>query len=85
VPKFILTPLKKHQKLKTYHKQKIKVHGVDKADGYGHGAVKVALAALQSGADRLGVARLEEAIKIRKASITSPYLFLGLFTLYIPA
>jgi alanine racemase len=38
---------------------------VVKADGYGHGAVKVALTALQSGADRLGVARLEEAIKIK--------------------
>lgn len=50
---------------------------VVKADGYGHGAVKVAKTALKNGASRLGVARLPEAIKLREAGITEPILLFG--------
>ena len=35
---------------------------VVKADGYGHGAVRAARAALEAGADHLGVADVEEAL-----------------------
>lgn len=45
---------------------------VVKADGYGHGAVPVARAALEAGADRLGVATVEEAVALRAAGITAP-------------
>ncbi|MRR12874.1 alanine racemase, partial [bacterium] len=44
---------------------------VVKADAYGHGALPVARAALASGADRLGVATIEEAIELREAGVRS--------------
>jgi len=50
---------------------------VVKADGYGHGAVAVARAALESGADCLGVARLHEAVELRDAGIAAPILIFG--------
>lgn len=45
---------------------------VVKADGYGHGALASAQAALSGGADRLGVATLEEAVALRGAGVTVP-------------
>lgn len=45
---------------------------VVKADGYGHGAATVARAALAGGADRLGVATLDEAIALREAGFEAP-------------
>jgi len=45
---------------------------VVKADGYGHGAPEVAQAAVEAGADRLGVATVDEGIRLRKAGITAP-------------
>ncbi len=50
---------------------------VVKADGYGHGAVTVAKAALMGGADSLGVATLEEGIELRKAGLNCQILILG--------
>ncbi len=50
------------------------VMAVVKADGYGHGAVAVARAALAAGASELGVATLEEALQLRHAGITAPVL-----------
>jgi len=50
---------------------------VVKANGYGHGAPEVAARALQSGADILGVARLNEGIRLRKAGIDAPILIFG--------
>jgi alanine racemase len=47
---------------------------VVKADGYGHGMVPAARAALAGGADELGVAVLEEALALRAAGITAPVL-----------
>lgn len=44
---------------------------VVKADGYGHGAVEIARAALAGGADRLGVATVDEALALRSAGIVS--------------
>ena len=53
---------------------------VVKADGYGHGAVTVARAALAGGADAFGVATLEEGIELRQAGIQAPVLVLGSLT-----
>jgi alanine racemase len=50
---------------------------VVKADGYGHGAVPVAQAALTGGATSLGVATLSEGIQLRQAGIQAPVLVLG--------
>jgi alanine racemase len=47
---------------------------VVKADGYGHGAVPVARAALDAGATWLGVCTLDEALELRGAGITAPVL-----------
>lgn len=45
---------------------------VVKADGYGHGAVQTAGAAVAAGADRLGVATVDEGVELRKAGVTAP-------------
>lgn len=55
------------------------VMAVVKADAYGHGAVPVARAALQSGASRLAVAHLAEAVELRNAGIKAPVLVFGGF------
>ncbi|WP_296195472.1 alanine racemase [uncultured Microbacterium sp.] len=47
---------------------------VVKADGYGHGAVRAARAALAGGASRLGVAGVDEALALRRAGIDAPIL-----------
>src|SRR5439155_1207355 len=53
------------------------VCAVVKADGYGHGAVAVARAALEAGATWLAVAVVEEGVALRRAGITSPILVLA--------
>lgn len=53
------------------------VCAVVKADGYGHGAVPVARAALTGGAERLAVATATEAVELRRAGIRSPILLLS--------
>src|SRR5947207_2629069 len=50
---------------------------VVKAQGYGHGAVPVARAALEAGASGLGVALVEEGIELRAAGIEAPILVLS--------
>jgi len=47
---------------------------VVKAEGYGHGAVAVARAALRAGAAWLGVCTVEEGLELRTAGITAPVL-----------
>ena len=54
-----------------------KLMAVVKANGYGHGIVEAGVAALQGGADWLGVARIEEALGLRAAGVTHPLLVLG--------
>ncbi|MFC9918012.1 alanine racemase [Agromyces binzhouensis] len=51
-----------------------RVMAVVKADAYGHGAAHVARAALDGGADHLGVADLDEALALRDAGIEAPIL-----------
>lgn len=50
------------------------VMAVVKADGYGHGMVPAARAALLGGATWLGVCTLDEALALRTAGITAPVL-----------
>jgi alanine racemase len=50
------------------------VMAVVKADGYGHGAVPVARAALRAGATWLGSCSAAEAVDLRKAGIEAPIL-----------
>lgn len=52
------------------------VMAVVKADGYGHGAVAAARAALRGGARWLGVVHVAEALKLRAAGIDGPLLCL---------
>ncbi len=47
---------------------------VVKADAYGHGAVPVARAALEAGAESLAVVTVEEGAELRAAGITAPVL-----------
>ena len=50
---------------------------VVKANGYGHGAIEMAREALQNGAQWLGVARIDEAIRLRQQISTAPILIFG--------
>jgi alanine racemase len=51
---------------------------VVKADGYGHGAVQSACAALRGGAERLAVAGSREAVELRQAGLGEvPLLVMG--------
>lgn len=50
---------------------------VVKADAYGHGAVRVAKTALNSGADYLAVATVDEGIALREALVNAPILVLS--------
>ena len=52
------------------------VMAVVKANGYGHGAVPAARAALRGGADWLGVVHVAEALEIRETGIDVPLLCL---------
>jgi alanine racemase len=52
---------------------------VVKAEGYGHGAVEVARAALDAGASWLAVAIPAEGVQLREAGISAPILVLAEF------
>lgn len=53
------------------------VWAVVKADGYGHGALDVARAAMSAGAEGLCVALVSEGIELRRAGIDAPILLLS--------
>lgn len=59
---------------------RVKLMAVVKANGYGHGAVPVARAAIEAGANGLAVACVEEGAQLREAGINAPVLVLG----YVP-
>ncbi len=54
-----------------------RIMAVIKADAYGHGAVPIARALEQAGADWFGAATVEEAMELRAAGIEKPVLLLG--------
>ena len=64
--------------IKKYIKSGTKLCCAVKADGYGHGAVRVSVAALKAGASFLAVASISEGIELREAGIVAPILSLSL-------
>ncbi len=65
--RLLLTRLREHNPVAN-------LMAVVKADGYGHGGVESAHAALRGGASSLGVATPTEALELRAAGITAPVL-----------
>jgi alanine racemase len=65
------------QELRRITKPEARMMAAVKANAYGHGMVEVAKTVLQSGADELGVARIEEAVQLREAGIDAPILIFG--------
>ncbi|MDT2864632.1 alanine racemase [Vagococcus carniphilus] len=57
------------------------LYAVVKANGYGHGAIEVAKAAIEAGATGLCVSNLNEAIELRKNEMTEPILVMGYVSL----
>lgn len=56
------------------HAGSAQVMAVVKADAYGHGAGRVAVAAIEAGAAELGVATVDEALALRAFGVTAPVL-----------
>ena len=56
-----------------------KIMAVVKANAYGHGDLEVSRTALEAGCEYLGVAFLEEGIKLRQAGISQPVLLFGAY------
>nr|WP_026571356.1 alanine racemase [Sediminibacillus terrae] len=65
------------QQIRQRLSSKTKIFAVVKANAYGHGDIEVAETALRSGADRLAVSLLDEAVKLRSNGITAPILVMG--------
>jgi alanine racemase len=65
------------RELRRITKPDARLMAVVKANGYGHGAVEVALTALENGAEILGAARIDEGIGLRKAGFDVPILIFG--------
>lgn len=61
-------------------KKETKLCAIIKANGYGHGAVRLAKIYEEQGADYFGVATCEEALELRQAGIKTPVMCLG----YVP-
>ncbi len=55
----------------------VQIMAIVKANGYGHGALETAQAAIKGGATWLGVARIEEALELRSRLPDIPILVLG--------
>ncbi len=65
------------RQIKSILKPGTKLMGVVKADAYGHGVYTVSKTLLESGADSLAVAFIDEAVQLRKYGIDAPVLILG--------
>lgn len=63
--------------LRNYLREETAIIAVVKADGYGHGIVEIARAALQSGAAMVSVATPDEAVYLRENGITSEILVMA--------
>ncbi|MCC2320444.1 alanine racemase [Cellulomonas xiejunii] len=61
------------------HAPTAQVMAVVKADGYGHGLVPSALAALEGGATWLGTAQVSEALHLRRAGVTGARVLTWLY------
>jgi alanine racemase len=65
------------QRLAAHIGPRAELFAVVKANAYGHGALQVSRVALESGAARLAVARLNEGVALRQAGIDAPILVMG--------
>lgn len=65
------------RQIRNYVGDATKILGVVKADAYGHGYLEVTKTLLDSGADYLAVACIDEAIQLRRCGIKAPILILG--------
>lgn len=63
--------------LKAYLPRETAVIAVVKADGYGHGEVEVAKAAITAGASMVAVATPDEAVRLKEGGVTSDVLVMG--------
>lgn len=55
----------------------VRIMAMVKSNAYGHGILEISETLLESGADCLGVAYLEEAVYLRNSGITAPILVCG--------
>ncbi|MBS3886388.1 MAG: alanine racemase [Dethiobacter sp.] len=65
------------RQFKNHLSPKTSIMAIVKADGYGHGAVEVARAAVAAGVSFLGVGLVEEAVQLRENGFDVPILILG--------
>ena len=65
--------------VRTLKPEEAELMAVVKADAYGHGDVAIARAALEGGAAWIGVALVEEGLRLRDAGIDAPILVLSEF------
>jgi alanine racemase len=63
--------------VRTLKPEQVELMAVVKADAYGHGDIAVARAALEAGAGWIGVALVEEGLRLRDAGIEAPILVLS--------
>lgn len=64
-------------RLRAYAPTDAGLMAIVKADAYGHGLAMCGLAAEATGAEWLGVARIQEGLRLRAAGVTLPVLVLG--------
>ncbi|MEH7462722.1 alanine racemase [Bacillus thuringiensis] len=62
---------------KSVNDENVAMMAAVKANGYGHGAIQVAKAAIEAGVSHIAVAFVDEGIELREAGITVPILVLG--------
>lgn len=65
------------KQVKLHLRPHIKVLVTVKADAYGHGLIPVSKRLAACGVDYLGVASIDEGIKLRRANVKTPILVLG--------
>ncbi len=65
------------RQFRRYIGAQVEVIAVVKGNAYGHGAARVAQAALEAGATRLAVHRDLEGVELRRAGIEAPVLIMG--------
>jgi len=65
------------KQIQKFHPNKA-IFAVVKANGYGHGDIEVAKAAIEAGVEFLAVSALDEAINLRDHGINKPILVLGM-------
>lgn len=63
--------------LKGLIKPKTQFMAVVKSNAYGHGIIEISKAAIEAGADWLGVVNIDEAVELRENNIHKPILILG--------